>query len=109
MSRVDKLLQDYDVFKEQFPDMCLVKKKDASDEYLPSYYVFTFYTNVSLVHLRADLNDDCNTYKISSQGQVLVKNVTVSKLRSKLESMKIQTGLTGAINSDYKITSFREQ
>lgn len=105
MSKVNKLLKDYKLFEEQFSDMCLVKKTKGS-ELIPSHYVFTFYANVSLVHLRAELNEDNETYRISAQGQILIDSIAPSKIRSKLEKMKIQTGLTGAIGNDYKITSF---
>lgn len=105
--RIDKLLNDYKHFEEQFPDMCLVKKQDYdTQELVPSHYVFTFYTNVSLVHMKAILNDDNKTYQITSSGHILIQSIEPSKIRHKLESMKIQTGMTGAINSDYKITSF---
>ena len=109
MKKIDKLLKDFDCIKEQFPDMCLVKKQEtAGSEFLPSHYVFTYYTynSVSLVHMTATLNSDMRTYKISSLGQVLIPSVLPENIKAKLEKMKIQVGMTGAINSDYKVTSF---
>lgn len=109
MKKIDKLLKDYDCIKEQFPDMCLVKKQETRDsEFLPSHYVFTYYTynSVSLVHMTANLNEDNKTYRVSSSGQVLLSSVLPEDIKAKLEKMKIQVGMTGAVNSDYKITSF---
>lgn len=109
MKKVDKLVKDFDCIKEQFPDMCLVKKQDThSSEFLPSHYVFTYYTynSVSLIHMKATLNSDMKTYQVSSSGNVLLSNVRPEDIKACLEKMKIQVGLTGAINSDYKVTSF---
>jgi hypothetical protein len=105
MKREDKLLKDVKLIEKQFPDYCLVKKI-VEERLVPSHFVFTYYTNVQLVHLKALLNEDDKTYQVSSSDQVLIKSVEVDKIRDVLDSMKIQMGLTGAIHTEYKITSF---
>lgn len=105
MDRVDKLVKDFELISSQFPDSCLVKKYQG-DELVPDHIVFTYYiySSVSLVHIKAMLNDDNKTYRLTSGNHLILESVKPESIRSRLERVKIQVGLTGAINSDYKIT-----